>query len=215
MSDAAVQRSRGSEVASPIMEHGGLIWRGWSEKETIEGLAGQWEGSCVTGRFLAAMRAGNYQNAAAQWAGISPETMQRWLRTGREHMPDDMDALDLREIDPEFRPYVWLVQEYYRAEAHGEVELVTLWKNAAKEDWRAARDLLARRHKERWMDRTGSEISGPGGGPIPMVAVTDAEVARQIAEDPEARKLASELLARVVGESPESQGDVDDIKRTE
>ena len=34
----------------------------------------------------------------------------------------------------------------------GESAMVEIWKNAAPEDWRAAKEFLAKRHPERWSD---------------------------------------------------------------
>jgi hypothetical protein len=179
-----------------------MIWNGWTEIPTPQGLTGGWTGESVAGRFLAAMKVGNFQNRAAEWAGVSARTIQTWLRIGRDHIDDDAPVVDLATVDEEFRPYVWLVLELRKAEAHSEVELVTLWRSAAKDDWRAARDLLGRRHPQRWKERVGSEVSGANGGPVQLMAVSDVELARQIAANPKARSLATELLAELAPVAP-------------
>jgi hypothetical protein len=40
------------------------------------------------------------------------------------------------------------------------VALVAAWKQQAQTDWRAAKELLARRHPDQWADRTRHELSG-------------------------------------------------------
>lgn len=97
---------------------------------------------------------------------------------------------------------VELVDELERAESEAELRLVTQWNKAADQDWRAAMTLLARRHPERWADQSKvkSEVSGPDGGPIEVSQ--RADLARAIAEDPEARQLASNLLAKVAPSGP-------------
>lgn len=204
-----IARRSASDVNMPLRESDGngtigYIWKGWTEMPQEDGsMTGAWASDSVAGRFLMAMKVGNFQSRAAEYAGVAAETIHRWLRTGRDHMPDDVsDGVDLAELDPEWRPYVQLVFDLRKSEAQSEVELVTLWRSAAKDDWRAARDLLARRHPERWKERVGSEISGRDGGPVQMVAVTDAELARTISENPEARRLASELLAQIAPAAP-------------
>lgn len=216
MDDAPLIAARSaSDVYKPLRsaERGGavsLIWNGWTEMPGTNGLVGGWTSDSVTGRFLSAMKIGNFQNRAAEWAGVGRKTITTWLGIGRDALAvdhpdldvDDVETVDLAQFDPGLRPYVWLVFELRKADAHSEVELVTLWRSAAKDDWRAARDLLARRHPGRWKERVGSEVSGPGGGPVQMMAVTDAEIARSIAENPKARQLASALLAELVPASP-------------
>ncbi len=107
---------------------------------------------------------------------------------------------------------VELVDELGRAEAEGEVRLVTLWANAAPRNWQAARDLLQRRWSERWRDST--EIVGAGGGPLQAVVVTDTRLAEAVRDDPEAMDLAMALLAKVAPSSlddgADPEGDEDD-----
>jgi len=94
--------------------------------------------------------------------------------------------------------FVELVDGVARAEAEGELRLVTLVSRHAEKSWQAGIALLSRRWPERY--REGVEITGEGGGPIHVA--TDAELARQLRDDPEARRLSSELLARVTPSAP-------------
>ncbi len=100
---------------------------------------------------------------------------------------------------------VELVDELARAEAEGEVRLVTLWSNAAPKNWQAARDLLQRRWSDRWREST--EIVGAGGGPLQAVVVTDTKLAEAVRDDPEALALAQALLAKVAPSSLDDGAD--------
>jgi hypothetical protein len=129
-----------------------------------------------------AVRAGNYWEASAAANGVPQRTFYDWLTAGRaarnepgpcptcaadgdddcrtptapastwhagrfQNLPDD----DLR---------VRLVAELESAESLNHVALVAAWKQQAQTDWRAAKELLARRHPDQWADRTRHELSG-------------------------------------------------------
>lgn len=82
-------------------------------------------------RIVDALRAGNSRRAACASAGISDETLARWL----EHSVDFAEAV-------------------MRAEADSELELVKIIRNAAAEDWKAAAHLLACRWPDTWAKRS-------------------------------------------------------------
>ena len=186
-----------------------LIETGWDEQK------GEWAPDSPVARFIAAVRMGNFLGPAAEWAGINEWTMRRWMAIAREHMPDEYKPEDRKKVPPEKRPYTDMLYRLSTAEATGEVELVTLWRAAAKDNWKAAMNLLARRHQPRWGLRTEMAMTGPGGGPISLVAASAGDVARAIAMNPEARQLASQLLASIAPaapplEQPEDGEDDDD-----
>lgn len=76
-----------------------------------------------------AIRAGNYKEAAARYAGLNPETVNQWLRRY-----------------PEFSAMV------HEAEAAAEVRIVAQWQQQIPQNWQAAKDFLARRYPERWAE---------------------------------------------------------------
>ena len=98
----------------------------------------------VRAKLCDAMRIGCYQYEAAQFAGISENTLLAWLRTGRA------DAAEGREgtLHAEF------VAEFEAAESQAVVRALTVVQRAAAAgDWRAAMGWLSRRHSDRWADR--------------------------------------------------------------
>src|SRR5215467_9669155 len=81
----------------------------------------------VRRRILRAIRAGSYLEPACVAAGVGYSTFRAWQKKF-----------------PKFREAV------ERAQAVAEVRLVGLWREQCPKDWRAAKELLARRHPERW-----------------------------------------------------------------
>ena len=80
------------------------------------------------------VRKGNYLNAACAAAGISADSLSRWRKQGAAGQ----------------EPFATFLRELQQAELDCETALVKKWHDAAPDDWRAARDLLARRFPDRW-----------------------------------------------------------------
>lgn len=72
---------------------------------------------------------------AANAAGVSERSAQRWLQRGRE-LRDREEAGG--RIRPEDRPYLELLSDVERAYAQGEVHALASIRRAAGENWRAA-----------------------------------------------------------------------------
>lgn len=114
----------------------------------------------VQERIVSALRAGNYMDTAAQYAGIGESTLHRWIATGREE--------DAPEIYKEFREAV------ERARAEAEVRNVHLIQQAAQGGtWQAAAWFLERSHPGKWGRREKVEMSGPDGGPITLTGLAN------------------------------------------
>ena len=79
--------------------------------------------------ILEALRLGNTRRASAQAAGVSPDTLYRWMAA-----------------DTAFSDAVT------RAESEAEFYLVQCIRNAAPTDWRAGESLLKRRFRAEWGD---------------------------------------------------------------
>jgi hypothetical protein len=97
--------------------------------------------------------------SACAAAGVSATAGYEWLRRGRG-----------QGARPNAPVYAQFADALARAEAESEAALVRHWYVAAASDWRAARDLLARRFPERW-------------GKSAAVAALISQVRREIAED--------------------------------
>lgn len=111
-------------------------------------------------RICQAITAGAHLNTAARFGGITYQTFAVWMAKGDT---------------PGREPYSSFREAVLRAEVEAEVRMVAAWQShgiGTREnpgDWRALRDLLARRHPDRWMPREGREISGPAGSPVQVV----------------------------------------------
>jgi hypothetical protein len=93
------------------------------------------------------VRAGNYLQVAAQFAGVGRSTLQSWLQRGRAAQA----AQDRGEtIDPTEARYLEFLGAVSAAEVHAEVTAATAWRSRVTEDWRAARDFLRYRVPDRW-----------------------------------------------------------------
>lgn len=109
-------------------------------------------------KIVAAVRAGNYIEPAAIRAGVTKDTLYEWLKRGGRAK---------RGIYREFSDALT------RAEAEYEVrEVAKLGEAADAGDVSARKWRLERRVPERWGPRQKNEISGPGGGPIEIAAMT-------------------------------------------
>ena len=105
----------------------------------------------VQDRIIQALKAGNYVETAAEYAGIGKTTFYRWMEQG---------AKASRGIYREFRDAVT------RARAEAEARNVAIIQKAAPDDWRAAAWWLERAFPDRWGPRQKLEHSGPDGAPI-------------------------------------------------
>jgi hypothetical protein len=88
----------------------------------------------VVGRYLMAIRAGNFREPAARFAGIGPATMYRWMRDPR----------------PEYAAFRMALLQ---CEAEVEVEVIGNLMRLSRTCTRAGRFLLERRWPERWGPR--------------------------------------------------------------
>ena len=86
-------------------------------------------------RIVEAVRQGNYLETAAAAAGISRETLRRWLNAGR--------------ADPE-GPYGEFATDIATAEAAAEEASVQVILEASQRTWQAAAWFLERKHPGRW-----------------------------------------------------------------
>jgi hypothetical protein len=85
----------------------------------------------VVGKLLMAVRAGNYPEVAARWAGISAATYYRWLRDPRP-------------------PYAAVRAALAMADAELEAEVIGNLVRLSRTSTRAAAFILSRRWPERW-----------------------------------------------------------------
>jgi hypothetical protein len=117
----------------------------------------------VVGRFLMAIRAGNYRETAARLAGIGPATMYRWLHDPRPEFAAFRMALDM-------------------CEAEVEAEVIGNLFRLSRTSTRAAAFILSRRWPERWATPGRPAIKARQAQPsLRDIVVSDAERFPEIA----------------------------------
>jgi hypothetical protein len=140
---------------------------------------GEWAEGSKGAKILDALRIGNFQTHAAGYAGVSDRALANWLSRGRHYLDQqpDADPFDMKQVPKNHRMYVHFVQAFTRARSNSVVELMTLMRGAARDDWRAAARLLEMIDPENFRPAAQRlEHSGPGGGPM-RTSVTGVETA--------------------------------------
>ena len=89
----------------------------------------------VQEKVVSAIRAGNYANVAAEYAGIGERTFYRWLQRGQAAK---------RGIYRQF----W--QAVKKAEREAEVRAVAIIQKHMEDNWQAAMTYLERKFPDRW-----------------------------------------------------------------
>ena len=89
----------------------------------------------VREKVVSAIRAGNYANVAAEYAGIGERTFYRWLQRGQAAN---------RGIYRQF----W--QAVKKAEREAEVRAVAIIQKHMEDNWQAAMTYLERKFPDRW-----------------------------------------------------------------
>ena len=105
----------------------------------------------VQERICDVLRAGNYQDAACGYVGISENTYYQWLKKGETGQ----------------QPYADFREAVRRARAEAELRNVTLINRAAQSgQWQAAAWHLERSFPRKWGRMERLEMTGAEGGPI-------------------------------------------------
>lgn len=97
----------------------------------------------VQQRIVTAIAAGNYREPSCTYAGVSIPTFHAWMNKGRQQRRG------------KYRDFLNAVEG---AEAQNEVALVANWRSKTPEDWKAARDMLDRRHSARWAQKVRIQV---------------------------------------------------------
>jgi len=122
----------------------------------------------VQERIITALRAGNYQETAARYAGISEATFYDWMARGREE-PGSAFAEFLEAVE--------------KAKSDAEVRDLYLIDQAAQTgSWQAAAWKLERKFPHKWGRVNRTEISGPEGKPV-QVETMRAELLKTLGVD--------------------------------
>lgn len=117
----------------------------------------------VRDAICGAVRAGNYVEVAASAGGVTKQAVYNWLNRGRDEAARREEGHEPRK--PE-QMYVDFLDAFTRAENDAEADAVRIWREQMPDDWRAAKEYLARRFGDRWGDRQRMELTGKDGGPV-------------------------------------------------
>jgi hypothetical protein len=108
----------------------------------------------VQEKITRAIRAGNYANVAAEYAGIGTTTFYRWLELGE------------KEEDGPYRAFRDAVKS---AESEAEVRAVAIIQRHMEKNWQAAMTYLERKHPQRWGRRLDVTTAGRPVTKVQMV----------------------------------------------
>ncbi|HUV09345.1 MAG TPA: hypothetical protein VMX12_00085 [Acidimicrobiia bacterium] len=149
------------------------------------------EGTTIGEAIVQGIAAAAPQETAAPWAGVHPITLWRWIRRGTEEITRMASTGDETPQHTE-KPYANLVIGMMTADADAKMRHIAHWSEHLDGDWRAIDKFMSKRWRKEWGDDpTRMELSGPGGGPIPIAAATmsfdEAEAILAEAEAAEAR----------------------------
>ena len=100
-------------------------------------------------KIITAIRAGNYIETAAAYAGIDKSTLYDWLKRG-EREKQRVAQNPRYKIRKSEKPYVEFSNAVEKALAEAEVRDVAIIAKAAEEQWQAAAWRLERKFPDRW-----------------------------------------------------------------
>lgn len=131
----------------------------------------------VQDKIVEALKHGNYQDAAAAYAGISESTFHNWMNRGREEARRIADG---EKANPKETIYLELLEAVEKARSEAEVRNVMYIQRAAQEGtWQAAAWFLERSHPRKWGRKDRHEHVGDNGEPI-RVSVSTADLEEKV-----------------------------------
>jgi hypothetical protein len=110
----------------------------------------------IEAKIVEAVEQGSYLKIAAQAAGIGQNTLSLWLGRGRAAAATRDAGEPVPEVDER---YLRFLEAVTQAQATAETTAVAAWRKAFPDDWRAARDFLARSNPERWAGVTRVQMT--------------------------------------------------------
>ena len=101
----------------------------------------------VKDKLVKAIAAGNYYEAACQFAGIDYRTFRNWMVAGEEAKSGE---------------YFQFFQSIKKAEAQAEIRMVQEWQKHVPNNWQAIATFMERRYPDRWGKRDRQDINLQG-----------------------------------------------------
>jgi hypothetical protein len=133
----------------------------------------------VSDRIITSIKAGNFRNTAALWAGVGDRTMRDWMSRGERKPKSPFGSFRRRVIE---------------AEKAAEMRAVALIMKAAAGDAKHAEWWLERKYPQRWGRRQRHEITGKNGEAIRTQGEV-SDLAEALA-DPKLRELLDAVAER-------------------
>lgn len=113
----------------------------------------------IQDKIASAIKAGNYMETAAAYAGVNKDTFYEWLKKGARSKTNN-----------KFRRFSDAIE---KALADAEVRDVLLIGKAAEKEWTAAAWRLERKFPRKWGRMERHELTGAEGGPIEVAPGID------------------------------------------
>lgn len=117
----------------------------------------------VKDEFVRLISQGVYIRQACEFIGIAEATVYNWMARGSNELLR-LENNPKARLTKQESIYVEFFRAVKKADTQAEVRAITYWQAAIKDDWRAAREFLARRYPDRWSPRI--ELTGADGKPI-------------------------------------------------
>lgn len=126
-------------------------------------------------KIIVAIKAGNYIETAAAYAGINKSTLYDWLKRG-EREKQRVEKNPRYKIRKKERPFVGFSNAVEKALAEAEIRDVALIAKAAEEQWHAAAWRLERKFPDRWGRRKlDVDVKHSGDLEVEIVLVDDED----------------------------------------
>lgn len=125
-------------------------------------------------KIITAIRAGNYIETAAAYAGVNKSTLYEWLKRGEREKQRVAENPRYR-IRKSEKPYVEFSNAVEKALAEAEIRDVAIIAKAAEEQWQAAAWRLERKFPDRWGRKGKVDLSADKDGFKVVVEYVDKE----------------------------------------
>lgn len=125
-------------------------------------------------KIITAIRAGNYIETAAAYAGVNKSTLYEWLKRGEREKQRvaENSRYGIRKSE---EPYVEFSNAVEKALAEAEIRDVAIIAKAAQEQWQAAAWRLERKFPDRWGRKDKVDLSADKDGFKIVVEYADGD----------------------------------------
>jgi len=112
----------------------------------------------VQEKIVNAIKAGNYIETAAAYAGINKDTLYEWLKRGEREKQRLRKDKNLK-INKAEEPFVYFSDAVEKALAEAEMRNVLIISKTAEAQWQAAAWWLERKYPEKWGKRDNVNLT--------------------------------------------------------